>query len=258
MNMHISILQYPIIWADKQANLLLAEERIAALQGTTDLVVLPEMFSTGFCTDRPELAETSDGKTMQTVQNCAIRFQLAICGSFIATEKGKFFNRLFFVFPDGRTEFADKRHLFSMGGEDKFFSSGNKSLLVNYCGLNIRLLVCYDVRFPVWARNVENKYDLLIYVANFPARRITDWDILLRARAIENQAFVCGLNITGKDANGIEYNGHSILLDYKANELITFVENETCTKSFELNTEGLYSYRKKFPVWKDADKFEIF
>ncbi len=255
--MRISLLQYPIVWADKQANLLLAEERIAVLQGKTDMVVLPEMFTTGFCTDRPELAEESDGKTMQNVKSWAVRFQLAVCGSFIATENGKFYNRAFFVFPDGRTEIADKRHLFSMGGEDKFFSAGDKTLLVNYCGFNIRLLVCYDVRFPVWARNVDNQYDLLIYVANFPARRITDWDILLRARAIENQAFVCGLNITGKDANGIEYNGHSVLLDYKANELITFAENETGTKSFELNAEGLYSYRQKFPVWNDADKFEL-
>jgi omega-amidase len=255
--MLISLLQYPIVWADKLKNLQLAEERIAFLQGKTDLVVLPEMFTTGFCTNQPELAEPSDGKTILTVQNWASKYNVAICGSFIATEEGKFYNRSFFVFPDGKAEFEDKRHLFSMGGEDQFFSSGNKPLIVNYGGMNIRLLVCYDVRFPVWSRNVDNQYDLLIYVANFPARRINDWDVLLRARAIENQSFVCGLNITGEDANGISYNGHSVLLDYRATELISFSENEEQTKTFEIHTEGLQLYRQKFPVWKDADRFSV-
>jgi len=255
--MRISLLQYPIVWADKLQNLQRTESRIALLEGLTDLVVLPEMFTTGFCTESPELAESMDGHTFECLKSWAQKYKLAICGSFIATENSKFYNRSFFVKPSGEFAYADKRHLFSMGGEDRFFTAGSGDLLVNYCGFSIRLLVCYDVRFPVWARNVDNAYDLLIYVANFPTRRINDWDVLLKARAIENQTFVCGLNITGQDANGIDYNGHSVLLDFHGNELIRFNEREENTKTFELTKELLEKYRSKFPVWKDADRFEI-
>jgi predicted amidohydrolase len=144
-----------------------------------------------------------------------------------------------------------------MGGEQNHFSAGNKRLIVNYCGFNICLLVCYDVRFPVWARNVNNEYDLLIYVANFPERRINDWDILLRARAIENQTYVCGVNRVGVDGLGIAYNGHSALLDFNANSILTFPENESSIQTAELTPEPLQRYRQKFAVWRDADRFEL-
>jgi len=185
------------------------------------------------------------------------KYQLAITGSFIATENGKYFNRAFFVFPEGKIQYADKRHLFSMGGENNFFSQGNEKMIVNYCGFNICILVCYDIRFPVWSRNIENEYDFLIYVANFPERRISDWDTLLKARAIENQVYVCGLNRIGKDGAGIGYNGHSVLLDFKANTLLSYPENETSIQTFEIETAPLKLYRDKFSVWRDADKFEI-
>ena len=198
-----------------------------------------------------------EGETVLTLQKWAQTYNLAITGSFIANENDKVFNRGFFVFPDGKIETADKRHLFSIGGEDLHFSAGSKKLIINYCGFNIRLLVCYDVRFPVWARNVNNEYDLLIYVANFPKSRIYNWDILLQARAVENQAYVCGVNCVGTDGLGIDYNGHSTLLDFKATPLLSFPENETSIQTYELNREPLLKFREKSAFWKDADKFEI-
>lgn len=255
--MKITLVQDIIHWADKAANLQKTEQQLVQLTGKTDLVVLPEMFTTGFCPDQLELAETMEGKTVRTLQRWAKTHNMAIAGSFIATENDKTFNRGFFVFPDGKIEIADKRHLFSIGGEDQYFSAGDKKLIVNYCGFNIRLLVCYDVRFPVWARNVNNEYDLLIYVANFPKNRIKNWDILLQARAIENQVYVCGVNCVGTDGLGIDYNGHSTLLDFKATPLLSFPENETSIQTYELNLEPLLKFREKSAFWKDADKFEI-
>jgi len=255
--MKITLVQDIIHWADKTANLQRTEKQLAELAGKTNLVVLPEMFTTGFCTDQLELAETMEGETVHTLQKWAQTYNLAITGSFIANENDKIFNRGFFVFPDGKIETADKRHLFSIGGEDLYFSTGAKKLIINYCGFNIRLLVCYDVRFPVWARNVNNEYDLLIYVANFPKSRINNWDILLQARAVENQAYVCGVNCVGTDGLGIDYNGHSTLLDFKATPLLSFPENETSIQTYELNREPLLKFREKSAFWKDADKFEI-
>ena len=255
--MKITLIQDIIHWADKAANLQRTEKQLAELAGKTNLVVLPEMFTTGFCTDRLELAETMEGETVRSLQKWAKTYNLAIAGSFIANENDKIFNRGFFVFPDGKIETADKRHLFSIGGEDLYFSTGAKKLIINYCGFNIRLLVCYDVRFPVWARNVNNEYDLLIYVANFPKSRINNWDILLQARAVENQAYVCGVNCVGTDGLGIDYNGHSTLLDFKATPLLSFPENETSIQTYELNREPLLKFREKSAFWKDADKFEI-
>ena len=255
--MRISIIQNSIVWADKTANLQKTADQLATLAGQTDLVVLPEMFTTGFCVEHLDLAETMYGETVLSLRKWAVEFQLAITGSFIATENGKFYNRAFFVFPTAEIQTADKRHLFSMGGEQNHFSEGGKKLLVNYLGFNICVLVCYDVRFPVWSRNVNNEYDLLIYVANFPQRRITDWDILLKARAIENQSYVCGVNRVGVDGLGIGYSGHSVLLDYKANTIIDFPENESAIQTTDLNIEPLHLYRTKFSVWRDADAFKI-
>lgn len=255
--MRISLIQDTIVWADKAANLQKVGEQVALLVGQTDLVVLPEMFTTGFCTDQLSLAETMEGKTVQTLRDWAVKYQLAITGSFIATENGKIFNRAFFVFPSGEMKTADKRHLFSMGGEKKIFSAGDKRLLVSYCGFRICVLVCYDLRFPVWSRNVNNEYDLLVYVANFPDRRIADWDVLLQARAIENQSYVCGVNRVGADGQGIDYSGHSVLLDAKASPLLVFPENQPGIQTAELTLESLQHYREKFAVWRDADHFEI-
>lgn len=255
--MNISLIQTDIIWADKNANLQKTEEKLSALSGKTDLVVLPEMFSTGFCTDRIDLAETMEDETVKTLIIWAKKYNLAITGSFIAKENDGIFNRGFFVFPDGKIETADKRHLFSVGGEDKIFKSGNKKLITSYKEFNICVLICYDVRFPVWSRNVNNEYDLLIYVANFPQIRVETWDVLLKARAIENQAYVCGVNRVGIDGMNIAYSGHSVLLDFKGNEIISFDENEENTKSAKIEKNTLEKFRNKFAFWKDSDQFHL-
>lgn len=255
--MRVSLIQDKIYWADIDANLQKIDVQLASLFGNTDLVVLPEMFTTGFCVNQLELAETNDGKTVNVLKNWAAKYKFALTGSFIATENDKVFNRSFFIFPTGKIYFADKRHLFSMGGEHTYFSAGNNRMIVEYLGFKICVLVCYDIRFPVWARNVNNEYDLLIYVANFPQRRINDWDVLLQARAIENQSYVCGVNRIGKDDLGIEYNGHSVLLDFKANSILTFPESQVSVQTAQLDIESLNLYRQKFSVWKDADMFEI-
>ncbi len=255
--MKVSLIQDFIHWADIEANLRKTENQLSELSGKTDLVVLPEMFTTGFCTDKLHLAEDMNGKTMQHVLKWSQKYQLAITGSFIATEDMRIFNRAFFVFPDGSFRFADKRHLFSMGGEHNFFSAGTQKLLVEYEGFRIQVLVCYDIRFPVWSRNVNNEYDLLIFVANFPKLRISDWDILLQARAIENQTYICGVNRVGVDGAGIIYNGHSVLLDYHGKPLLNFPDSSTSIQTSDIELQSLIKYRLKFPVWKDADRFEI-
>jgi omega-amidase len=255
--MLITLVQDTIVWADKAANLKKVYSHLTSVAGQTDLVVLPEMFTTGFCVADLHLAETMEGETVANLKSWAAEFQLAITGSFIAVENESYFNRAFFVFPDGRVEYADKRHLFTHGNEDKYFTAGDKKLIVNYCGFNICVLVCYDLRFPVWSRNVDNEYDLLIYVANFPEKRIPDWDIMLKSRAIENTTYVCAVNRVGIDGLGIPYNGHSMLLDAKASDLLPFEENETSIQTKEIHVEPLQNYRTRFAVWRDADVFEI-
>jgi predicted amidohydrolase len=255
--MKITLLQDHIFWADKQANLQKTEIQLKELSGKTDLVVLSEMFTTGFCTNRLDLAETMQSKTVQHLKRWAIDYKMAIVGSFIATENEKQYNRAFFVFPCGKMETADKRHLFAMGGEDKLFSSGNKRLIVNYKGFNIFVLVCYDLRFPVWSRNVNNEYDLLIYTANWPVSRIKVWNTLLAARAIENQSFVCGINRIGEDGNNLPHNGSSKLINARGETIFSAPLNETSIETIEISLEELQKFREKFPVWKDADRFVI-
>lgn len=255
--MRISLLQTDLVWADKNANLRQTEEKLTALVGKTDLVVLPEMFTTGFCTDSPNLAEAMDGETVRTLCRWAKMYDLALTGSFIAAENGNIYNRAFFVFPSGEIHTADKRHLFTVGGEDKLFKAGGKKLIVSYKGLNICVLVCYDVRFPVWARNVDNEYDLLVYVANFPVQRIDVWDKLLPARAIENQAYVCGVNRVGVDGMNLSYPGHSVLLDFKGKLMVEFSENESAVETASVSKNELDKFREKYAFWQDADKFQI-
>lgn len=255
--MRISLVQTDIAWADKAGNLQKTEKALQFLHQSTDLVVLPEMFTTGFCTDQLDLAETMEGKTVQKLKSWAKHYKIAITGSFIARENDKVYNRAFFVFPDGKIKTADKRHLFAVGGEHHYFSAGNEKLIVNYCGFNILVLVCYDVRFPVWSRNVQNEYDLLIYTASFPHARMQAWDALLKARAIENQAFVCGVNRVGVDGKNLSYSGHSVLLDFKGNELVSFPEYDEQIKTAAITTSELEKFREKYAFWLDADAFEV-
>ncbi|OIP82566.1 MAG: nitrilase family protein [Porphyromonadaceae bacterium CG2_30_38_12] len=255
--MRVSVIQTNISWANKAANLKATAAKLETLQDKTDLVVLPEMFTTGFCTDLPELAESMEGETVQLLQKWALQFKMAIAGSFIAKEHNKNFNRGFIVLPTGNIQYADKRHLFSMGGENLFFNAGNQRLIVKYLDMTICLLICYDLRFPVWARNVQNQYDLLIFVANFPAKRIQNWDILLQARSIENQCYICGVNRIGSDAKGINYNGHSVILDYNAKQILTTDENKESINTIEIELKTLQEFREKMAFWKDADSFKL-
>jgi len=255
--MKISLIQSNLHWADKQKNLDNFEKKLAALKGKTDLAVLPEMFSTGFIVDRPELADTMDSQTVFTIKKWAKDFGFALVGSFFAKENGNFYNRAFFATPQGDFLFADKRHTFSLGGENNFITKGNKKLIVNYLGINIFVLVCYDIRFPVWARNVNNEYDLLIFTANFPDKRIDVWDTLLPARAIENQAFVCGVNRTGKDGNGFTHSGHSTLFDFTGKPIVRCLSKSEMIITADINIENLRKFRTNFPIWQDADKFVI-
>ena len=255
--MKISLMQYPLAWADIRKNLAVWEQRLAPLAGKTDVVVLPEMFTTGFCTDDMYLAEDMQGTTVQKLREWSRDYDFALVGSFMAKEDEHIYNRAFFVEPDGMVSYADKRHLFSMGGEDQYLSAGNKRLIVNYKGVKFCVLVCYDLRFPVWARNVDNAYDVLVYVANWPEARRSAWKTLLPARAVENLAFVCGVNRVGIDGKGIAYGGDSAIYSPKGEKLADAGKRDGAVRTCTLAYSELDRLRTKFPAWKDADRFSL-
>lgn len=253
----ISIVQTDIAWENKQENLRMLREKLHALRGTTEIVVLPEMFSTGFTMKSRELAEPVSGITVRILKELAADFQLALCGSFICSERSNYYNRAFFITPEGEEFYYDKRHLFRMGNEAEYFSSGNNKLIISYRGWDICLLVCYDLRFPVWSRNVNNEYDLLIYVASWPQARRLAWDTLLCARALENMCYVCGVNRIGVDGNKLIYNGGSVVFSAKGEVLASVPDGEEGIETVSLSLISLQQLRDKFPVWKDADAFRL-
>lgn len=255
--MKISILQTDIVWENKDANLSHLHQHLMRLSGETDLVVLPEMFTTGFTMNSKSLAEPTDGNTINTLKEWSEKYGMAIAGSYIATDAHTCFNRAFFITPQKNTYFYNKRHLFRMGSEPEYFSPGHSKTIIQYKGCHICLLVCYDLRFPVWSRNVNNQYDLLIYCANWPESRRKVWDTLLKARAIENMSYVCGVNRVGTDGNNLLYNGGSMLISPKGEELCRAADNTEEAISTQLDMNKLHRFREKFPVWKDADKFVI-
>lgn len=268
--LRIAILQYPVLWADKEGNLRLVEQRIRRLRGKADIALLPEMFSTGFCTERPELAEYNDGMTLQRLQRLSNSSGVAIVGSFIAREdvttclnereqvQTLLYNRGFMVRPNDTPLFVDKRHLYTHGGEDRFFTPGDRPVIWEYMGVKIRLLICYDVRFPVWARNRSGSdYDLLLVVANWPEARVQYFDALLVARAIENQCYIAAVNPVGDDGMGIHYNGHSVAYDTWLHRLAELKDNESGTRIATFDIEALHHFRSVMPQWKDADPFTL-
>lgn len=257
--LRVSIIQTDIRWENRSENLRLLHRKLEALCGTTEIAVLPEFFSTGFSLNCKALAEPADGETIATLQAWAAQLGMALAGSFIAGEPGgKYYNRGFFLTPEGESYFYDKRHLFRMGSEAEHYSAGEApKQLIHYRGWNIRLLICYDLRFPVWSRNVENECDLLLYVANWPAARQLAWDTLLRARAIENSCYVCGVNRVGYDGNRVQHNGGSILYSPKGEPLTAIPLGEETTATSSLSLLALQEFRQKFPVWRDADAFEL-
>ncbi len=251
------MVQASIIWEDRAANLKYYEALLKRIGGKTDLAILPEAFTTGFSMEVEKLADTMDGATIAAIKTWAEKYKLAVTGSFFVKERGLFYNRSFFIMPSGEAVFYDKRHLFRMSGEDRLFASGDKQAIVRYKGWNICLQVCYDLRFPVWSRNVNNQYDLLVYVANWPEARRKAWISLLQARSIENQAYVCGVNRVGIDGKGFAYRGDSSIYSPKGDKLADAGKREGIVRTCVLDRKKLDDFRSKFPAWKDADRFSI-
>ena len=256
-SLRISMIQSHIIWEDRDENLGYYGELLRRVSGKTDIAVLPETFTTGFSMEVERLADTMDGPTVPSIKGWASKYNLAVVGSFIVKDNGSYFNRAFFITPEGDEYYYDKRHLFRMADEDKHFTAGNKRTVISYKGWNICLQVCYDLRFPVWSRNRNNEYDLLIYVANWPEARKKVWKTLLPARAVENMAYVCGVNRVGIDGKGFTYRGDSMVFSPKGKKLADAGKREEITRTCTLNKEDLDELRAKFPAWKDADAFSI-
>lgn len=253
--MKIALIQSSLFWENPIANRNFFEEKINAIAEKVDLIVLPEMFSTGFTMNPSSVAETMQGETIIWLQSLAITKNTAITGSVIIKEKGNYYNRLLFVFSSGEIQYYDKRHLFTLAGEDKVYTPGKEKLIVEYLGWKICPLICYDLRFPVFSRNVED-YDVLLFVANWPKPRINAWDILLKARSVENMCYTIGVNRIGFDNMNLEYNGHSQMIDFFGNFVLEPQENEGVFIT-ELNKEKLVETRKKLGFLNDKDSFEL-
>ncbi len=268
--MRIALLQYPVVWADPRANIHLLDERLYAIRGKADIAVVPEMFSTGFCTDRPDLAEPWGGETCRSLQRMADIYDMAVMGSLIvkiqryngqsATGQGtmELRNRGFMFRPHAEPLFIDKRHLYKHGGEAEFLSPGNQRGIWEFRGAKIRLAICYDLRFPVWLRQDKNNlYDILVVVGSWPTARIKYWDTLLAARGAENHCYAVGVNLVGIDGLQIAYNGHSAAYDTWLNDLAGFADGEEGTRIVDLPLEKLWHFREVLPQWQDADDYEI-
>jgi len=255
-NLRLTVIQPDIVWHSVSDNIAMIESFISGLGYATDLILLPEMFSTGFTMQTEKFAEEMNGKTVSEMRGWSRSLNAYVAGSLIIKESGFFFNRAVIAAPDGALYVYDKRHLFRMGGEDKKYTCGNNNLTVNIKGWRVRPFICYDLRFPVWSRNTSDGYDLALYCANWPAVRQKHWDVLLRARAIENQCYVAGVNRTGIDGSGIKYNGGSSVIDFRGEEIYS-AGTEPSVKTVEIEYETLAGYRKDFPAWMDADDFRI-
>ncbi|CAL2058496.1 amidohydrolase [Tenacibaculum sp. 190524A05c] len=254
--LNISLLQADLSWENPQENLSYFSSQIEQINNDVDLIVLPEMFTTGFSMNASELAEEVNGTTVNWMKDIAKTKNSAVVGSVIITEENQYYNRLFFVFPSGEFEYYDKKHTFTLAKEHETYSSGTEKLLVEYKGWKICPLICYDLRFPVWARNVED-YDLLLYVASWPEKRISAWDALLKARAIENMSYTIGVNRIGKDGNDYAYVGHSIIVDCLG-EALSQEKNEAAEIiSVQINKNTQEEVRNKLGFLKDRDKFSI-
>jgi omega-amidase len=256
----LSLIQMPLVWEDKAANLRHIEKQLAQLQGKTQVAILPELFSTGFSMQTETLAESMEGSTVQWMRAKAQQHQLIVAGSVMIKEEGHYYNRLLWVLPSGELGHYDKRHLFAFAGEDRHYSRGNKRLIASVNGFKVNVQICYDLRFPVWSRQQttdgQPEYDLLIYVANWPERRRLAWMTLLQARAIENQCYVIGVNRVGEDGHQIYHSGDSMVID-PLGEILFTKKDEPCVHTFTIGKEQLQGYRRQFPFLKDGDAFEL-
>ena len=252
----VTIIQSHLHWENPVTNRALFSEKIKNISEETQLIILPEMFTTGFTMNAAPLAEDTDGPTLGWMQSTAIEKAAAITGSLIVKENGQYFNRLYFVFPDGTYKQYDKKHTFTLAGEHKTFAAGKERIIVEYKGWKICPLICYDLRFPVWARNTSY-YDLLLYVANWPKKRISAWDGLLKARAIENMAYCIGVNRVGLDGNGFEYNGHSAVYDALGERISTANFEQEFVETITLSKEHITSHREHLQFLEDRDDFTL-
>jgi predicted amidohydrolase len=251
----ITYIQTDLFWENSAANLEKFERYFKQIKDT-HMVILPEMFNTGFSMNVKDLAQGQNGEVVQWLLNQSKKNSFAIVGSTIICDENKHYNRLLMVSPNGEINYYDKRHLFRMGNEGDNFDAGTRMAIFNYLGWRIRPLICYDLRFPVWSRN-QNNYDMLIYVANWPAARCEVWKTLLKARAIENQCYVVGVNRIGEDGMKISYAGDSMVIDPKGNVISEIVENKEGFSTITLSLSELQNFKEKFPVHLDADNFKI-
>lgn len=257
-----TLIQTQLHWEDKAANLQMLEQKINSIDVKTEIVVLPEMFSTGFSMQPEKLAEKMDSTTVNWMKKIAAAKKIILTGSIIIEENGHYYNRLIWMLPNGQYGYYNKRHCFGFAGEDKHYTPGNKRLITSVKGWKINVQVCYDLRFPVWARqqsfnaDAAAEYDVLLYVANWPERRNHPWKTLLTARAIENQAYVIGVNRVGNDGNNIYHSGDSMVINALGETLYHKVHDEDIF-TITLEKETLEETRNKFPFLKDADTFNI-
>lgn len=256
-DLKITLIQSNLHWENIDENLKMFSQKISSIKEKTDLIVLPEMFSTGFTMNNKPLAEKMHGKTFEWMKITAKEKNSVLTGSIITEEKGKFFNRLIWMRTDGTFETYDKRHLFRYANEQNYYTAGNKKLIVELNGWKICPQICYDLRFPVWIRNRNKEYDVLIFVANWPERRNYPREALLLARAIENQAYVVGVNRVGKDGGGINHSGDSVAINPQGEVISRARSNEEMSMTVSLAYSELNEWRKKFPAWMDADGFII-
>ena len=253
----ITLIQTNIFWKDISKNINQITKRLEQINNKVDIILLPEMFSTGFTMNPENVYEKMDGKTIEWMKEMAVKHESAIGGSIVIKDKSKFFNRFLFVTPLGIVQFYDKRHTFSYVGEDRKYVSGKNKGIIKFKGWKISLRICYDLRFPVWSRNKEN-YDLIIYIANWPSPRINAWDKLLPARAIENCCYSIGVNCIGEDPNNNLYPGHSSVYDYFGNLISDKLSNKLSNINITIDRQSLLKYRKKFEFLKDQDTFELY
>jgi predicted amidohydrolase len=252
--LHITLIQPDIVWEDIPANLRQYEALIAGIQGPKHIVALPEMFSTGFSMDPERLAEQMDGRSVAWMADMAVKHRCILTGSLIIEEDGKYYNRMLWVQPDGRIGIYDKRHLFAYAHEDQHYTKGETRTIAQVNGWRINLLVCYDLRFPVWARNQGDEYDVLLYVANWPETRSVAWKTLLQARAIENQCYTVGVNRVGKDGKGVNYTGDSSVFGPLGETIWQQTASPAC-QTVTLQKSVLQKVRTELPFLNDADKF---
>jgi omega-amidase len=251
----ITVIQTSLQWRDAAANRAHFDGMIAGIEGPTNLIVLPEMFTTGFTMDAAANAETMDGESIAWMRLVAQDFQTTVCGSLIIEEQGRYYNRLVWMPPDGECKIYDKRHLFRMADEQEHFAAGTERSVFTLNGWRVLPLVCYDLRFPVWSRGV-NEFDLMVIVANWPATRKSAWQVLLPARAVENQCYAAGVNRIGTDGNDVHYTGDSVVVDHLGMTLLDCAEAD-CAETISLSGTALERYRKTFPAYLDADTFTI-